>query len=420
MVLAETTGTDAIRYLHGLDLVAQSDGVSIEYFAYDGLGSVRQVLDAAALPLMAQTFDPYGNPYSYTGPTESVARYGYTGEYQDSNGLVFLRARYYAPSMGRFVQMDPSRQEQNLYQYSLSNPVMLTDPSGLCSSGHCSDGSTANAPPISVNLNLTIPPELMALFCDCAAEQDVKDFFNGILDQLKLDMALQPYNMAINFIAHLQPPPGLGFEKYPLSAVSNLATNTRAEAERLNAKFWNGSGWYKTGRLVGRVISTGIALVLTFDGPLTIGIGITGEGLSIACEVASLGMCSAVAGGGVVVSTALVITGAAEMAYGAAVVWANAANPVGGGGTSDDGASSGIVEGRPEVPRGRTRIRRDVRRINSEEFKNFLRQQGISTKGWHYVMETWQTPSGKFIERHFWEGPGGEHIGTDRRMTNGR
>ncbi len=130
MVLAETTGTDTIRYLHGLDLVAQSDGTSTEYFAYDGLGSVRQVLDAAGQPLMTQTFDPYGSPYSYTGPTESATSYGFTGEQTDSNGLVFLRARYYAPSMGRFVQMDPSRQEQNLYQYSLSNPVVYTDPSG--------------------------------------------------------------------------------------------------------------------------------------------------------------------------------------------------------------------------------------------------------------------------------------------------
>ncbi len=131
MVLAETTGTDTIRYLHGLDLVAQSDGVSIEYFAYDGLGSVRQVLDAAGLPLMAQTFDPYGNLYAYAGPTESVTHYGYTGEQTDSNGLVFLRARYYAPSMGRFGQMDPSRLENNPYLYGLGNPVRYTDPSGL-------------------------------------------------------------------------------------------------------------------------------------------------------------------------------------------------------------------------------------------------------------------------------------------------
>ncbi len=81
---------------------------------------------------MAQTFDPYGNPYAYAGPTESVARYGYSGEQTDSNGLVFLRARYYAPSMGRFFQLDPSRQEQNPYVYAMGNPINYVDPSGLC------------------------------------------------------------------------------------------------------------------------------------------------------------------------------------------------------------------------------------------------------------------------------------------------
>jgi len=45
MVLAETTGSDTILYLHGLGLVAQSDGTTTEYFGTDGLGSVRQVMD---------------------------------------------------------------------------------------------------------------------------------------------------------------------------------------------------------------------------------------------------------------------------------------------------------------------------------------------------------------------------------------
>ncbi len=134
MVLAETTGTDTIRYLHGLDLVAQSDGVSTEYFAYDGLGSVRRVLDSAGTPLLTQTFDPYGNPYASTGINES--NWGYTGEYQDSNGLVFLRARYYDPKQGRFFQRDSWRGEPdhpltlNPYMYGLGNPLLYVDPTG--------------------------------------------------------------------------------------------------------------------------------------------------------------------------------------------------------------------------------------------------------------------------------------------------
>ncbi len=100
-----------------------------------GLGSVRQGLDAAGLPLMTQTFDPYGNPYRYAGPTESATSYGFTGEQTDSNGLVFLHARYYSPAQGRFMQMDPSRQERNPYLYATSSPVNNVDPSGLRGGG---------------------------------------------------------------------------------------------------------------------------------------------------------------------------------------------------------------------------------------------------------------------------------------------
>jgi RHS repeat-associated protein len=55
----------------------------------------------------------------------------YVGEQTDSSGLIYLRARFYNPSTGRFLNMDPSRQEMNPYQYAVSNPVMYTDPSGL-------------------------------------------------------------------------------------------------------------------------------------------------------------------------------------------------------------------------------------------------------------------------------------------------
>jgi RHS repeat-associated protein len=109
--------------------VAQSDGTSTDYLAYDGLGSVRQVLDDAGTPLLTQTFDPYGNLLARGGTGESS--FGFTGEQADANGLVYLRARYYAPGMGRFFQMDPSRQEQNSYRYGASNPIIFVDPSGL-------------------------------------------------------------------------------------------------------------------------------------------------------------------------------------------------------------------------------------------------------------------------------------------------
>lgn len=81
LVVAETTGTATIQYLHGLGLVAQSDGASTSYLLNDGLGSVRQVLHSIAGVLMAQTFDPYGNPFVYSGPSQPLTTHGYANEY---------------------------------------------------------------------------------------------------------------------------------------------------------------------------------------------------------------------------------------------------------------------------------------------------------------------------------------------------
>jgi hypothetical protein len=88
MVLSETTGSSTIHYLHGLGLVAESDGTSTDYFLQDGLGSVRQLTDDSASARLTQTFDPYGNQYATAGTAQSA--FGYTGEMQDANGLLYL------------------------------------------------------------------------------------------------------------------------------------------------------------------------------------------------------------------------------------------------------------------------------------------------------------------------------------------
>jgi len=76
----------------------------------------------------------------------------YTGEPRDSEtGLVYLRARSYDPTVGRFMQADPLRKSApgvggwNRYAYVGNNPIRLTDPSGLCVNSVCqSPQSNAN------------------------------------------------------------------------------------------------------------------------------------------------------------------------------------------------------------------------------------------------------------------------------------
>jgi hypothetical protein len=51
----------------------------------------------------------------------------------DGNGLLDMRARYYDPEIGRFINKDPIgwRGGINMYAYVLNNPVNFVDPLGL-------------------------------------------------------------------------------------------------------------------------------------------------------------------------------------------------------------------------------------------------------------------------------------------------
>ncbi len=56
------------------------------------------------------------------------------------SGLTYLRARYYNPAIGRFTQEDVIYDDGfNLYAYCGSNPIIYSDPSGLCDDNieHC-------------------------------------------------------------------------------------------------------------------------------------------------------------------------------------------------------------------------------------------------------------------------------------------
>jgi RHS repeat-associated protein len=72
------------------------------------------------------------------------------------------------------------------------------------------------------------------------------------------------------------------------------------------------------------------------------------------------------------------------------------------GGSSDLG---GLRKGKPDVPEGSTKIRKDSANVKSNEFKDFIRDQGKNFKSneWKYQMETWKTEDGITVERHYWQ-----------------
>jgi RHS repeat-associated protein len=131
--LSQVLRSDGTNYLYGLErLGAQSGGVTTWYVS-DALGSLRQTIDNAGNPTARASYDPWGTPQG-----SSLAPFGFTGELQDAAGLTYLRARWYTPGAGTFTSRDSfagiSEQPYSLhsYQYALSNPVTLLDPTGEC------------------------------------------------------------------------------------------------------------------------------------------------------------------------------------------------------------------------------------------------------------------------------------------------
>ena len=93
---------------------------------------MRAITDAAGSVLGSADYDPFGRVRTATAP----GVFGFVGEQTDVTGLVFLRARYYNPTLGRFLTPDafqpnaPGTQGYNLYSYVANNPTTWTDPTG--------------------------------------------------------------------------------------------------------------------------------------------------------------------------------------------------------------------------------------------------------------------------------------------------
>jgi RHS repeat-associated protein len=108
----------------------------VRYLLSDGLGSVRQVANEAGEVDAYYEFDPYGSPI-----TEGGEPYSYTGEWWEGEvGLLHLRARWYAPGVGRFVNRDGlGRETHSQFQ---THPQKLTTLAKLCYSPNTFGGYT--------------------------------------------------------------------------------------------------------------------------------------------------------------------------------------------------------------------------------------------------------------------------------------
>ena len=141
-VLVADDGTDPATYLYGRDRIAALSH-DTRYYASDIRGSVRAMTDASGKVRAVSSYDAWGVPHDQgDGGAKAASLFGYTGEQQDpKTDLVYLRARWYSPELGRFLTRDPlagpadSLHSYEAYAYGDNDPVTRVDPSGLSAVG---------------------------------------------------------------------------------------------------------------------------------------------------------------------------------------------------------------------------------------------------------------------------------------------
>lgn len=153
-------------YIYGTGLVSERrDGGEEFYYHYNHLGSTMAVSDRDGNVVYRFVYDTYGelsdiqNGNKVSLKTAEATKeltsqytlaeladaadivYLYNGKYgvaTDSNGLYYMRARYYNQDIKRFINRDilsgdiTNSQSMNRYCYVQGNPVSLIDPFGLC------------------------------------------------------------------------------------------------------------------------------------------------------------------------------------------------------------------------------------------------------------------------------------------------
>lgn len=132
-------------------IVAQyggSSGTSLMYYLYNGHGDVVQTVTASGE--VQNNYDIFGNPVLTIETVSCTIRYA--GEYLDKEtGLYYLRARYYDPTIRRFISEDSYWGEHsnplslNLYTYAYNNPIRYIDPTGHMTEEEMFAEATRNA-----------------------------------------------------------------------------------------------------------------------------------------------------------------------------------------------------------------------------------------------------------------------------------
>ena len=138
-VVAETDDTGNVigHYVRGVDdLLSVIRPTETRYYHADGLGSIRFLTDESGNITDTYQYTAFGELLAHAGSEPQP--YTFAGEPYDPNiGFYYNRARWLAPTIGRFASVDPwagfiyDPVTLHKYVYAWADPVNTVDPDGL-------------------------------------------------------------------------------------------------------------------------------------------------------------------------------------------------------------------------------------------------------------------------------------------------